>query len=125
MDSLYCTLADCCPPADCACTNTEPPANVTVYVAKSTPVVLVSPKNVAKADVPLCTTFALATSYSPLEESVVVMNISADLYVVALKLMMVVADDVKLVDAVSVVNTPPVPAAVLSNPTMANILAPE
>jgi hypothetical protein len=39
--------------------------------------------------------------------------------------MMVVALDVKLVAVVSVLTTPPDPAAVLSKPTMANILAPE
>jgi hypothetical protein len=38
---------------------------------------------------------------------------------------MVVADEVKLVAVVSVLATPPDTNAVLSNPTIANILAPE
>ena len=125
VDSLYCTLADCCPPADTACSLTDPPASVAEYVDRSDPVEDICPYTVTYAVVPSCTISALATSYSELAESVVVMNASADLNEVALNVMMSVAADVKLVDAVSVVNTPPDAAAVLSNPTIANILAAE
>ena len=77
------------------------------------------------AFVPSCTINAFATSYSELAESVVVINASADLKLVALKLMIVVAVDVKFVELVSDVETPPDANAVLSAPVIANILAPE
>ena len=52
------------------------------------------------------------------------MNNSAALYVLALKVMMLVAVDVKFTELVSVLATPPEANAVLSKPTIANILAP-
>ena len=51
------------------------------------------------------------------------MNNSAALYVAALKLMIVVAVDVKFTELVSVLATPPDANAVLSKPTIAKILA--
>ena len=116
-------MADCCPPADTACNDTVPPPRVTVYVDRSAPVEDVWPYTVTYAVEPSCTISALATSYSLLAESVVVIKHSADLYVVALKLIIVVAADVKLVDAVSVLAIPPDASAVLSAPMIANILA--
>jgi hypothetical protein len=53
------------------------------------------------------------------------MNNSADLYVAALKLMIVVALDVKFTAVVSDLATPPVTSEVPSAPVIAKILAPE
>ena len=52
------------------------------------------------------------------------MNNSAALYDDALKLIIVVAVDVKFTELDSVLETPPDANAVLSKPTIANILAP-
>ena len=76
------------------------------------------------AVVPLCTTVAFMLEYSEFEESCKTINNSAALYVVALKLIIVVAVDVKLTELVSVLATPPDAKAVLSKPTIPNILAP-
>ena len=78
-DNEYCTLADCCPPADTACNSTEPLDSVAEYVDKLEPVDDVWPYTVTYAVVPSCTINALATSYSVFAESVVVINASADL----------------------------------------------
>ena len=94
-------------------------------VAKSLLPVLVIPNTVMKAVDPLCTTTPFWAEYSVLAESVNWMNISADLYVAALKLMIVVAVDVKLTELVSDLAIPPVTNALLSAPVIANILAPE
>ena len=85
----------------------------------------VTPYTDPKAVEPLCTTFAFITAYSEFPVSVSLINNSAPLYVAALKLMIVVAVDVKLTALVSVLATPPDAKAVLSKPTIANILAPE
>ena len=77
-----------------------------------------------KAVDPLWTTFAFITAYSVLSASVNLIKSSAALYVAALKLNIVVAVDVKLTELDSVLATPPDASAVLSKPTIANILAP-
>ena len=76
-----------------------------------------------KAVVPLCTTVPFIAAYSVLPESVNVMNISALLYVAPLKVIMLVAVEVKLVELVSDLATPPVTNEVLSAPVIAKILA--
>ena len=89
----------------------------------SLPLVVVTPYTFPNAVEPLCVTNAFITPYSEFVESCKLMNSSAALYVDALKVIIVTALDVKLVELVSVLETPPDAKAVLSNPTIANILA--
>ena len=101
------------------------PSCSAVIVAKSLDPVLVILDTVINAVEPLCTTTPFIAAYSVFAVSVNVINNSADLYVAALKLIMVVALEVKFTALVSVLATPPVTNAVLSAPVIANILAPE
>ena len=119
-----CTVAAVVPPVLVACTFTVPESYVALIVAKSLEPVFVIACTVINAVVPLCTTTPFIALYSLLAESCNVINNSADLYVLALKLMIVVALDVKFTELVSVLATPPDANAVLSKPVIANILAP-
>ena len=112
------------PPVLNACTLTVPESYVALIVAKSLDPVFVIACTVINAVVPLCTTTPFCAEYSEFAESCNVINSSADLYVLALKLIIVVAVDVKFTELVSVLATPPEANAVLSKPTIANILAP-
>ena len=94
-----------------------------MIVPKSLEPVLVILDTVMNAVVPLCTTTPFIAAYSVLAVSVNWMNNSALLYEVALKLMIVVALDVKLVELVSDLATPPVTNEVPSAPVIAKILA--
>ena len=121
----YCTLADEDPPVLVAFTSTVlEPSWLNVIVARSDDPELVTPYTVPNAVEPLCITVAFIAAYSELEESCRTINNSAALYVDALKLMIVVALDVKFTELVSVLATPPDAKAVLSKPVIANILAP-
>ena len=96
-----------------------------MIVAKSVEPVLVILDTVMNAVDPLCTTTAFCAAYSVLAVSVNCMNNSADLYVAALKLMIVVALEVKFTELVSDLAIPPVTSDELSAPVIAKILAPE
>ena len=122
--SEYWTFAAVVPPVVVACTFTVfEPSCVAVIVAKSLEPLLVILDTVMYAVEPSCTTTPFIAAYSVLAVSVNTMNMSAALYVAALKLMIVVAVDVKLTELVSVLATPPVTNELLSAPVIAKILA--